>query len=69
MATVVLRSPSDAVGPEKLLRDSTFGDLAQVFEEGAFLQVNVHAVAKAVVCLAHKAVLVDSEGVLDFTTA
>ena len=57
------------MGPDELLWDGSLWDVAHVFEERSLLELDVHAVSKAVVCLARKGILIDSEGVPNLTTA
>ena len=57
------------MSPNEFLWDCTFGYIAKVLEEGPLLEVNVQAIAKAMVHLAIEHVLVNSEGILDFTSA
>ena len=49
---------SDAVGPDKLLWDSSFGNLAELTQEGSLLKVDVEAVSEAVMPLADQLILI-----------
>ena len=60
---------SDAVGPEELLGDGAVGDVAEVFQERALLQVDIHTVAEARMTLAEEHVLLDAERVFDGAAA
>ena len=56
------------MGPDELLSDSAFGDLAQVAEVGTVLKVHVQAVTEAMVALAYECVLVHAERELRLAT-
>ena len=59
----------DTVGPDELLGDGTFGDLAQVCQIGTILEVHVHAVTEAVMGLSTERVLVHAERVFGLSSA
>ena len=66
---MVVGVDSDAMRPEELLGDGAFRDVTQVFQEWALLQVNIHAVSKAVMLLANEHVLIDTERIFEFSAA
>ena len=57
------------MSPHKLLRDGSFGNLTELVEERSLLEINVHAVSKAMVCLADELILVNDEWVAHFASA
>jgi len=57
------------MGPQELFRDGAFWDLAKFTKERALFKVNIHAVAKTVMTLSEKSILVDAEGELGFASA
>ena len=53
---------SDTVGPDELFGNGIFRESAKVFQERTLLEVDIHAVSKAVMFLADEGVLVHAEG-------
>ncbi len=60
---------SDSMSPEELFGDGSLRDVTKVTQKGTLLEVNVHAVAEAVMRLADESILVHSERVADLSTA
>ena len=56
------------MGPDELLGDGAFRNVAQVFKERSLLEVNIHAVSVTVMLFADEFVLLDEEGVFRFST-